>query len=446
MFGWMRKNLRRQHGLLRRLIGASVGHPRLGEATSKLMVLIVRLRRPRKMVQAALSAVYALEYHRAAASELGGAAEWSHLVGADDRQPSRHDVRHEDCTLPRAAPRPSHLRRKPQRCCVADGSHRDPIRRCEVRRTARWREHVLVPASLRDIWRARREIGNGLSDADVHVVNTQVPAVIGPRRSDRCRTSSAPTSRRSNTARGPRRTRTSPDRSSLVGSLKHRWNRSVLQRAAAVVGWSNWVRSSMITDYGVDPERCHVIPPGVDTSRFAPAERRPKTVPRILFVGADFERKGGPELIDAFRALPDGAAELVLVTKAPWRRRRGSASWPTCSPTTSVSLTCSSPATSLLCRVEPRRSGSPRPSEHAAGLPIVATGVGGLADIVEPDVTGCVVPVGDPRRLRAALDVLIADPQLRLAMGAAARRRAVERFDALRNATALLDLARRFTR
>ena len=156
-----------------------------------------------------------------------------------------------------------------------------------------WREHVLVPASLRDIWRARREIGNGLSDADVHVVNTQVPAVIGPRAIRSVPYIICTDITPLQYDAWAEAYAHEPDRSSLVGSLKHRWNRSVLQRAAAVVGWSNWVRSSMITDYGVDPERCHVIPPGVDTSRFAPAERRPKTVPRILFVGADFERKGG---------------------------------------------------------------------------------------------------------------------------------------------------------
>jgi 2-deoxystreptamine N-acetyl-D-glucosaminyltransferase/2-deoxystreptamine glucosyltransferase len=54
----------------------------------------------------------------------------------------------------------------------------------------------------------------------------------------------------------------------------------------------------------------------------------------------------------------------------------------------------------------------------------VTTGVGGIADVVEDGVTGIVVPVGDVARLRAALEQLLADPELRVRLGAAAREKA----------------------
>lgn len=64
----------------------------------------------------------------------------------------------------------------------------------------------------------------------------------------------------------------------------------------------------------------------------------------------------------------------------------------------------------------------------AAGLPLVATAVGCVPELVtEP--TGRLVPAGDTPALAAALASLAADAPLRRALGAAAARRATERFD-----------------
>ncbi|MET7290191.1 glycosyltransferase family 4 protein [Streptomyces sp. NPDC005573] len=59
-----------------------------------------------------------------------------------------------------------------------------------------------------------------------------------------------------------------------------------------------------------------------------------------------------------------------------------------------------------------------------AELPVVASDVGGLRDVVEDRVTGLRVPPGDPGALAAALDSLLADPERRRRMGEAGRRRA----------------------
>jgi glycosyltransferase involved in cell wall biosynthesis len=53
----------------------------------------------------------------------------------------------------------------------------------------------------------------------------------------------------------------------------------------------------------------------------------------------------------------------------------------------------------------------------AAGLPVVATRVGGIPEIVEHGVTGLLVPARDPEALASALVALAADPALRERMG-----------------------------
>ncbi|MGF1610885.1 MAG: glycosyltransferase [Kiloniellales bacterium] len=64
----------------------------------------------------------------------------------------------------------------------------------------------------------------------------------------------------------------------------------------------------------------------------------------------------------------------------------------------------------------------------AAGLPVVATRVGGCAEAIEEGVTGSLVPPHAPVALGQAILALARDREVRAAMGRAGRRRVVERF------------------
>jgi glycosyltransferase involved in cell wall biosynthesis len=64
----------------------------------------------------------------------------------------------------------------------------------------------------------------------------------------------------------------------------------------------------------------------------------------------------------------------------------------------------------------------------AAGLPVVATDVGGAREQIEDGVTGRLVPRGDSEGLAAALVTLAHDSQARARLGTAGRKRVVERF------------------
>jgi glycosyltransferase involved in cell wall biosynthesis len=65
----------------------------------------------------------------------------------------------------------------------------------------------------------------------------------------------------------------------------------------------------------------------------------------------------------------------------------------------------------------------------AAGLPVVATAVGGVPELVEDGASGILVPNEDLHGLVAAMQRMAQNPDLREQMGHAARCRAVERFD-----------------
>ena len=104
-------------------------------------------------------------------------------------------------------------------------------------------------------------------------------------------------------------------------SLKHRLRNKVAtycyQHAALLLPWSHWAAEAIIREYAVPAERVHVVPPGVDLRLWPQRAQRAEQahLPRLLFVGGDFERKGGPLLLDVFRAHFRGRCELHLVTK-----------------------------------------------------------------------------------------------------------------------------------
>ena len=82
----------------------------------------------------------------------------------------------------------------------------------------------------------------------------------------------------------------------------------------------------------------------------------------------------------------------------------------------------------------------------ACGVPVVATAVGGVPELVVDGETGILVPSGDVNKMTAALEWLLTDREVAARMGRAARRRAEEHFSVVRQVDRLLELWRAILR
>jgi len=231
-------------------------------------------------------------------------------------------------------------------------------------------------------------------------------------------------------------------------ALKLRANRRAFAHAAALIVWRAWAKDSLVNDYGVPAEKVHVISPGVDLAQWplvTPEERLRASAgrtPRLLFVGGDFERKGGRVLLDCFERWLAGRCELDIVTQT------------TIAPPTGVRLhSALTPNSDELKRlyaeadifVFPTLADCAPlavPEAMAASLPIVTTRVGAIPEMVQDGVTGLLVAPGDPDGLHDALERLLGSPEERVRMGAAARAVAERVDDAERNAARVLDVLR----
>lgn len=301
-------------------------------------------------------------------------------------------------------------------------------------------ERLPLPRSLKIAAHTRSAVRSGIRGTDVSVFNTQVPAVLGGmgRRSHPFIVITDVTPKQYDAMAGGYGHRV--DRPGPAAWTKHRLNLRTLQNARYCVGWSTWVRDSYVNDYAVPVERTRVIPPGVDTMRWTPGPTRDDGCFRVLFVGGDFDRKGGPELLQAFGMI-DGPKELVLVTRseiAPTEHVRVVRDLSPNDPRL-IELYRSSDVFALPSRAE--TFGIVAAEAAACGLPVIASRTGGLSTIVTDGQTGFTIDVGDVGRLTERLR-LLHNVSVRTAMGARARAFAVRELDARTNAHRLLTLIR----
>ena len=227
---------------------------------------------------------------------------------------------------------------------------------------------------------------------------------------------------------------------------KRRMNRDVFHAAHAVVAWSDWARGSLVADYGVPRERITVLAPGASAAYFQiGAERMPAvaeaTPVRLLFVGGDFERKGGPLLLESVAAArTQRAFELHVVTQWPVAPRPNVFVHNGIGPNSPELLRLFREADAFVLPSRGECLSLVLMEAAAAGLPILSSDVGGLREAAIAGENAVVVGANDAAGLRSGLERLVDDPSLRRRLGQASHSIARQKFDAGHNNQEILDL------
>jgi starch synthase len=97
-----------------------------------------------------------------------------------------------------------------------------------------------------------------------------------------------------------------------------RYEEQVANQMAAVFTFSEYLRQSFVADYHVPANRVFNVGGGINLAEIpAMCPDKSYTAPRILFIGADFRRKGGPQLLEAFRIVRKSVAAAELHIAGP---------------------------------------------------------------------------------------------------------------------------------
>jgi colanic acid/amylovoran biosynthesis glycosyltransferase len=246
------------------------------------------------------------------------------------------------------------------------------------------------------------------------------------------------------------------------GSDLHKERRMLpekVREAAFVTKVSDYNRRVIVAECGeAAGAKVHLVRAGVDTELFAPVPRpggAPGQPLRIVCVGTLHAVKGQAHLVEACRLLaargvrfrcrfagdgPDRAMLAARIAAAGLQDRvelLGGRTRPEIAEELRRADVLVAPSVPTS---DGRREGLPVVLVEAmsTGLPVVASRLSGIPELVEDDVTGLLAPPGDAAALAGALARLAADPALRARLGAAGRERILREFDLRQSADWLI--------
>jgi glycosyltransferase involved in cell wall biosynthesis len=216
-------------------------------------------------------------------------------------------------------------------------------------------------------------------------------------------------------------------------------------RACEAMVPSNQQVDGTVRSYVLKRSRVHVVPNGIDPEEFKPRSREEARKelgfgpePRLLCVGRLARDKGFATAIEALGRLRDTSARLVLIGSGPElplleqsARRAGvldRVDFLGAKPRSEVADHLA--AADIFIFPTERDEAAPLvPLEAmAAGLPVIASSVGGGAELIETGKNGLLVPPGAVGALADAIGSLMADDALRHRMGEAARERILQSY------------------
>lgn len=222
------------------------------------------------------------------------------------------------------------------------------------------------------------------------------------------------------------------------GGAPDRQHERFLWRYADHIVCNSAALVSHMKELGADPNVLSCIPNGVDTERFAPAATPPSARhPLVVCVARLCEDKDHETLVHAFEKVYSefGRARLRIVGDGPWAEKVKQL----VASTTAQYGTEIVPGTAdirphlaeaQVFALSSIREGQPNVllEAMAAGLPIVATNVGGIPELVEDGVNGFLSRPKDPGLLADNLLRVLKNPQIADEMGRANRQKALDQF------------------
>lgn len=235
----------------------------------------------------------------------------------------------------------------------------------------------------------------------------------------------------------------------------------LVSSAAAVVTVSDFGTSFLRDRFPQQAAKLHRIYNGLDPSRFA-ENAEISDVPCLLSIGRLIEKKGFRDLISAcgllrdsgrkFRCeiIGDGPLRAELQTQIDTANLSSVVSLSGPQSQAQISAALSTASVFVLPAIVDRDGGMDNlptviMEGMAAGLPVVATAIGGILEMVEENASGLLVPERDPAALASAIEQLLADPERARSMGARGQAIAAEKFSIEKNVRALGSILRQFT-
>lgn len=207
------------------------------------------------------------------------------------------------------------------------------------------------------------------------------------------------------------------------------WEKNVFRGLDYIFTFSEWLRQSFIHDYDISPDKIIVVGAGANIPTPQENEKSEYDGKTILFIGIDFERKGGSILIDAFlrvkkevpdarliiagstlTGLPDGVECLGYISKnTPEGLRRLKQAYVDANVFVMPSL------------YEPY--GVVFLEAMAHGLPCIGADNCAMPEIIDHGKTGFLVPPGDSKCLADKIVEILKDPFLAKTMGYEGRKK-----------------------
>jgi glycosyltransferase involved in cell wall biosynthesis len=217
------------------------------------------------------------------------------------------------------------------------------------------------------------------------------------------------------------------------------YERRVYHGMERVLAMSEYLRESFVRDFEVSPERVVNVGCGMNLEQLPEYQAdKPYTRREVLFIGVDFSRKGGWELLRAFRAVHEKMPDAVLHLVGPRQLRIPADFQPgvvyhgflsKSDPIQKAQLDALLRNCVLFVMPSLYEPFGIAPLEAMAHqLPCVLTNRWALREMIEPGRTGELVECGKVEDLAEKLRTLLRDPEQLRPMGEAARKFVLERF------------------